>query len=86
MEEVTDFIFLGSKITVHHDCSCEIKRHLLFKKKSYDKPRQCFKKHRHHFADKCLYSHCPQLLSRVPLFEAPLTVALQAPPPLELVG
>ena len=33
VEEVTDFIFLGSKITVHHDCSCEIKRHLLFKKK-----------------------------------------------------
>ena len=60
VEEVTDFIFLGSKITVHHDCSCEIKRHLPFKKKkSYDKPRQCFKKHRHHFADKCLYSHCP---------------------------
>ena len=33
VEEVTDFIFLGSKITVHHDCSCEIKRHLPFKKK-----------------------------------------------------
>ena len=29
VEEVTDFIFLGSKITVDGDCSHEIKRHLL---------------------------------------------------------
>ena len=29
METVTDFIFLGSKITVYGDCSDEIKRHLL---------------------------------------------------------
>ena len=29
METVTDFIFLGSKITVDVDCSHEIKRHLL---------------------------------------------------------
>ena len=29
METVTDFIFLGSKITVDDDCSHEIKRHLL---------------------------------------------------------
>ena len=29
METVTDFIFLGSKITVDGDCSCEIKRHLI---------------------------------------------------------
>ena len=28
METVTDFIFLGSKITVDGDCSHEIKRHL----------------------------------------------------------
>ena len=26
---MTDFIFLGSKITVDGDCSCEIKKHLL---------------------------------------------------------
>ena len=25
-------------------------------KKNYDKPRQCIKKHRHHFADKSPYS------------------------------
>ena len=29
MEAVTDFIFLGSKITADDDCSREIKRHLL---------------------------------------------------------
>ena len=29
METVTDFIFLGSKITAGDDCSSEIKRHLL---------------------------------------------------------
>ena len=29
METVTDFIFLGSKITAHGDCSHEIKRHSL---------------------------------------------------------
>ena len=29
VETVTDFIFLGSKITVDSDCSHEIKRHLL---------------------------------------------------------
>ena len=33
METVTDFIFLGSKITVDIDCSHEIKRHLLLRKK-----------------------------------------------------
>ena len=29
METVTDFIFLGSKITANGDSSCEIKRHFL---------------------------------------------------------
>ena len=32
-ETVTDFIFLGSKITVDGDCSHEIKRHLLLRRK-----------------------------------------------------
>ena len=32
-ETVTDFIFLGSKITVDGDCSHEIKRHLLLGRK-----------------------------------------------------
>ena len=34
VETVTDFIFLGSKITVNGDCSREIKRHLLLGKKA----------------------------------------------------
>ena len=33
METVTDFIFLGSKITADGDCSHEIKRHLVFGRK-----------------------------------------------------
>ena len=34
METVTDFIFLGSKITVDCDCSHDIKRHLLLGRKA----------------------------------------------------
>ena len=34
MEIVTDFIFLGSKITTDGDCSHEIKKHLLFGRKA----------------------------------------------------
>ena len=33
METMTDFIFLGSKITADRDCSHEIKRHLLLGRK-----------------------------------------------------
>ena len=43
METVTDFIFLGSKITADGDCSHEIKT-LAPWKKSYVKPRQRIKK------------------------------------------
>ena len=34
METVTDFIFLGSKVTAGGDCSHEIKRHLLLGRKA----------------------------------------------------
>ena len=34
METVTDFIFLGSKITANGDCSHEFKRPLLFERKA----------------------------------------------------
>ena len=34
METVSDLNFLGSKITADGDCSCEIKRHLLFGRKT----------------------------------------------------
>ena len=54
VEAVTDFTFLGSKITVNSDCSHEMKRPLLLG--SYDKPWQCIKKQRCHFDDKDAYS------------------------------
>ena len=47
VETVSDFIFLGSKITADGDCSHEIKRHVLPWKESYDQPRQHIKKQRH---------------------------------------
>ena len=34
METVTEFLFLGSKITASGDCSHEIKTHLLLRKKA----------------------------------------------------
>ena len=34
VEKVSDFIFLGSKITTDGDCSHEIKRHLLLGRKA----------------------------------------------------
>ena len=54
VEIVADFIVLGSKITAYCDCSHEIKRCLLFE--SYNKPRQCIKKQRQHFADQGPYN------------------------------
>ena len=56
METMTDFIFLGSKITADGDCSHEIKKTLTPWKKSYDQPRQHIKKQRHYFANKGLSS------------------------------
>ena len=52
---MTDFIFLGSKITADGDCSHEIKT-LATWKESYNKSREHIKKQRHHFADKGLSS------------------------------
>ena len=45
-ETVSDFVFLGSKITADDDCS-----HTPWKK-SYDQPRQHIQKQRHYFANK----------------------------------
>ena len=55
VEAVTDFIFLGSKIIVGCDCSCEIKI-LLFLGRKAMADRQCLEKQRHHFAEKGLSS------------------------------
>ena len=52
MEIVTDFLFLGSKITVDGDCSHEIKKTLAPWKKSYDQPKEHIKEQRHYFANK----------------------------------
>ena len=43
METVKDFIFLGSRIAVDSDCSCEIKRRLLFKRKAITNPDSVLK-------------------------------------------
>ena len=43
METVTDFIFLGSKITADRNCSREIKRHLLLGKKAVTNLDSIFK-------------------------------------------
>ena len=43
-EAVTDFIFLGSKITVNSDCSHEIKRRLLLGRKSVTNLDDVFKR------------------------------------------
>ena len=51
METVTDFLFLGSKITADGDYSHKFKIFALWKK-SYDQHRQHVKKRRHYFADK----------------------------------
>ena len=40
---MTDFIFLGSKISADGDCSLEIKRHLLLEKKAMTKLDSIFK-------------------------------------------
>ena len=56
LKTVTDFIFMGSKVTVDGDCSHEIKKTFTPRKKSYDQPRHYFKKQRHHVANKGPYS------------------------------
>ena len=54
METVTDFIFLGSKITADGDFSLEIKRHLLLRKIAMTNLDSILKKQRYPFADKGL--------------------------------
>ena len=46
VEVVTDLLFLGSKITVDGDCSCEIRCLLL----GSNKPSQCVERQRHYSA------------------------------------
>ena len=51
--KLTDFIFLGAKITVDGDFSHKIRRCLLLGREAMpSQPKQCIKKQTHHFANK----------------------------------
>ena len=57
VEAVTDFIFLGSKMTLDGECSREIKTCLLLRRKAMTNlDRQGTKKLRHYFANRGPYS------------------------------
>ena len=56
MKTVTDFIFLGSKITGDGDCTQKIKRRLFPRRKAMKNLESVLKKQRHHFAKKGLSS------------------------------
>ena len=57
MDVVTDFLFLGSKVTVDGDWSHETRRWLLLVRKAMTN-LDCVKKQRHHLADKGPYGQC----------------------------
>ena len=57
MKTVTDFIFLGSKITADGNCSHEIKRCLFLGRKAMTNVESILKG-RYYFANKGLYSQC----------------------------
>ena len=52
VEAVRDFVFLGSKISADGDCSHEINRCLLLRRKAMRSLERHIKKQRHYFADK----------------------------------
>ena len=52
VEAVRDFVFLGSKISADGDCSHEINRCLLLRRKAMTSLERHIKKQRHYFADK----------------------------------
>ena len=55
VEAVTDFIFLGSKVTVDGDCGHEIKRHWLLGRKAMTNLESILEEQQHHFANKGPY-------------------------------
>ena len=55
-KQLTDFIFLSSKITAYIVCSHEFKRLLLLGRKAMTKLDSVLKKQRHHFSNKGLHS------------------------------
>ena len=56
VEAMTDFISLGSKITVDGDCSHEFKKRLLLGRKAMTNLGNVLKSRDHRFADKGLYN------------------------------
>ena len=52
MGTMTDFIFLGSKITADYNCSHDIKRLLFLGRKAMRNLEHLIKKQRHYFANK----------------------------------
>ena len=56
VEAVTDFLFLGSKITADSDCSLEIRRHLLLGRKAMTNPDSILKSRDITLPKKNLYS------------------------------
>ena len=56
VEVVTDFLYLGSKITVDSDLQPWNQKTIASWQESYDKPRQCVEKQRHHSANWSQYS------------------------------
>ena len=54
-ETVSDFIFLGSKITADGDCTMKLKDAYSLEEK-FDQPRKHIEKQRHYFANKGLSS------------------------------
>ena len=56
VKTVSDFIFLGSKVTADGDCSHEIKRRLLLGRKVMTNLDSILKKQRHSFVNKGLSS------------------------------
>ena len=63
VEVVTDFLFLGSKITVESDYGHEIRRCLHLGRKAMPNLDSVLKSKRHHSADKGLYNQRYGLLS-----------------------
>ena len=56
VEVVTDFLFLGSKITADSDYSQEVRRQLLLDRKVMTNLDSVLEKQRHYFANKSPYS------------------------------
>ena len=64
MGAVTDFTFLGSKITVDRDCSHEIKRRFLLRRETMTNLDKSIKKQRRRFAHKRTHSQGCDFSSR----------------------